>query len=298
MKRPRLIQDTFNKIRYMAFKIWPEATFKLEFKRHAGYKLNLKNPRTFNEKLQWLKLHWYDPKATICADKYSVRQFVEGKGLGHLLNDLYGVYDNVEDIDLDELPNEFVMKVTHGCGQNLICNDKSKLNWNFEKKKFEQWLKTSHYFNSLEWVYRDIQPRIIVEKLIKTADGKPPKDYKIFCFNGEPKCLFVATDRGEQTTKFDFYDLDWNYIPVKNHYPNSGELLPRPAKLEDMIEYSKIISKEFPHVRVDFYFENGKVIFGECTFFHFSGNEPFEPIAFDYEMGSYLELPKSKLYNK
>lgn len=292
MKRPKIIQDIFNLIRFTAFKILPEVTLKIEFKRHAGYKLNLKNPQTFNEKLQWLKLYWFDPKATVCADKYLVRKFVENKGLGFLLNDLYGVYDNVDDINIDTLPDEFVMKVTHGCGQNLICTDKSKLNWDVEKRKFKKWLKRSHYYYSLEWVYRDIKPRIIVEKLIKTKDGKPPKDYKIFCFDGEPKCLFVATDRGEHTTKFDFYDLDWNYIPVKNHYPNSGEILPRPKELDDILKYSKILSKGFPHMRVDFYIENDRVIFGECTFFHFSGMEPFEPIEFDYKLGSYLELPK------
>lgn len=290
MKRPKLIQAAFNIIRYSAFKIWPESTLKMEFKRHAGYKLNLKNPQTFNEKLQWLKLNWFDPKATICADKYSVREYVKDKGLDHILNELYGVYDNVEDIDLDQLPDEFVMKVTHGCGQNLICTDKSRINWDLEKKKFKSWLKTSHYFDSLEWVYKDIKPRIVVEKLIKTDDGKPPKDYKVFCFNGEPKCLFVATDRGEHTTKFDFYDLDWNHIPVKNHYPNSGNILPRPKELDDILEYSRILSEGFPHMRVDFYIESNKVIFGECTFFHFSGSEPFEPIEYDYKMGDFLNI--------
>ncbi|GMQ60450.1 ATP-grasp fold amidoligase family protein [Vallitalea sediminicola] len=294
MKRPKFIQDMFNLIRFTAFKIRPEAILKIEFKRHAGYKLNVKNPQTFNEKLQWLKLNWYDPNATICADKYSVRKFVEDRGLGHLLNDLYGVYDNVDDINIDSLPSEFVMKVTHGCGQNLICTDKSKFNWGTEKKMFNKWLKISHYYDSLEWVYRDIKPRIIVEKLIKTNDEKCPKDYKIFCFNGEPKCLFVATDRGEHTTKFDFYDLEWNHLTVKNHYPNSGEILIRPKELNEILEYSKILSKGFPHVRVDFYIENNKVIFGECTFFHFSGSEPYEPMKFDYEMGKYLKLPKKK----
>lgn len=289
MKRPKLIQNGFNMIRYIAFRVWPEAILKLQFKRRTGYSLDLENPQTFNEKVQWLKLYWYDPKATICADKYMVRGYVKEKGLGHLLNDLYGVYDDVEDINLDELPDEFVMKVNHGCGQNLICTDKTNLDWNAEKKKFKQWLKKSHYLKSLEWVYRDIQPKIIVERLIKTTDGKLPKDYKVFCFNGEPKCIFVTTDRGIDT-KFDFYDLDWNYIPVKNHHPNSREILERPSKLDDILEYSKILSEGFPHMRVDFYLEGGKIIFGECTFFHFSGNEPFEPIKYDYKLGEYLDL--------
>ena len=119
-------------------------------------------------------------RATICADKYLVRDYVESKGLGHLLNDIYKVYDSVDEINLNELPDEFIMKVNHGCGQNLICKDKFKLNWELEKKKFEKWLKTNHFYNSLEWVYKDIEPKIIVERLIKTEDGRPPKDYKVF----------------------------------------------------------------------------------------------------------------------
>lgn len=291
MKRPDIIQNIIHKTRYIAFKIFPETTLKIEFKRNAGYKLNLKNPQTFNEKLQWLKLYWYDSKATVCADKFSVRKYVKSKGLGHLLNDLYEVYEDIDEINFDDLPDKFVMKVTHGCGQNLICTDKSKIDWKHEKTRFSKWLKQSHYYGSLEWVYRDIKPRIVVEKLIETEDGKPPKDYKVFCFNGEPKVLFVATDRGLGTTKFDFYDLNWNHIPVKNYYPNSKNILPKPVELDEMLRYSRILSEGFPHMRVDFYLEEDKVIFGECTFFHFSGNQPFEPISFDYEMGRYLNLP-------
>lgn len=290
MKRPKLIQDIFSFIRYKSFEKFPKFTLKAEFRRHVGYSLNLDNPKTFNEKLQWLKINWYDKNATVCADKYAVRAFVEEKGLGHILNDIYGVYDSVDDIEIDKLPEEFVMKVTHGCGQNLICTDKSKLNWKEEKENFKKWMNVSHYYQSLEWVYRDIKPRIIVEKLIKTSDGKPPKDYKVFCFNGEPKLLFVASDRGKKTTKFDFYDIEWNLLNLKQYYPNSGVKLDKPKQLEEILEYSKIISKEFPHARVDFYIEEDKVIFGECTFFHFSGTQAFEPIEYDYKLGSYLNL--------
>lgn len=273
----------------------PERTLKFEYKRKMGTRLNLENPQTFTEKLQWLKLYWYDPKATICADKYSVREYVSSKGLEHILNDIYGVYKNVDDINFDELPESFVMKVTHGCGQNLIVKDKSNIDWNIEKEKFRKWLDINHYYNSLEWVYRDIEPRIIVERLLTTEDNSPLKDYKFFCFNGEPKALFVASDRGENTTKFDFYDLNWNKLDVKNHYPNSQGEIDKPEQLEEMIEYAKELSKGFPHVRIDFYIEKGKIIFGESTFFHFSGTEKFEPVDFDFLLGKYLTLPqKSK----
>lgn len=274
----KLLRYTFYAARFRSFQLWPEATLKAEFRRRTACNLNLSNPETFNEKLQWLKLHWYDSNATMCADKFAVREHVRSKGLAHLLNDLYGVYDDIDDIKIDSLPDKFVMKVTHGCGQNLVCTDKSKIDWEVERRKFKDWLKRSHYFYSLEWVYRDIQPKIIVEKLIETTDGKPPKDYKFFCFNGEPKCLFVAGDRGKYTTTFDFYDLDWNHLSVTNHYPNSGEILPRPSELDDLIKYSRIISEGFPHVRVDFYIEQGQVIFGECTFFHFSVTYPLSQL--------------------
>lgn len=289
---PKIIQEVVNFIRFSSFRIWPELTLKEEFRRHTGYKLNLNDPKTYNEKLQWLILYWYDPQATICADKYSVRQFVKERGLGHLLNDLYGAYDDVDDIDIESLPDEFVMKVNHGCGQNLICTDKSGLDWALQKKKFKKWLKRNQFYYSLEWVYKDIKPKIVVEKLIKGDMGKIPRDYKVFCFNGEPRYVLVASERGKGTTKFDFFDIEWNHISVLNHYPNSVENIPRPDKLDDILEYSRILSAGFPHMRVDFYIEQNKVIFGECTFFHSAGNGAFEPAEFDYEMGKYLDLTK------
>ncbi len=289
---PKLLLDLFSFIRFTAFKIWPELTLKLKFKRHTGYKLNLNNPRSYNEKLQWLMLYWFDPQATICADKYLVRKFVSERGLGHLLNDLYGVYDKVEDINIDNLPDEFVLKVNHGCGQNIFCDNKSSLNWKLEKKKIKKWLKRNQYYYSLEWGYKDIKPKIIIEKLIKPDNGKVPKDYKVFCFHGEPKYILVVSDRGKGTTKFDFFDIEWNRIDVLNHYPNSKENLLRPEKLDDILEYSKILSNGFPHMRVDFYIEQDKVIFGECTFFHLAGNGTFVPTDFDYEMGRHLDLPE------
>ena len=291
MKRLKLIQDSFDFIRFNLYKIFPEEVLKVEFTRHAGYRLDLDNPKTYNEKLQWLKLYWYDPIATICADKYLVRDYIKEKNLSNILNELYGVYESVDDIDIEKLPDKFVMKVTHGCGQNLICIDKNKVDWKSERDRFKKWLNKSHFYDSLEWVYRDIKPRVIVEKLIETQDEKPPKDYKVFCFNGEPRYIFVAIGRGDNSTKFDFYDLQWNKLNVKNHYPNSDLIMEKPKQLKDIIKYSKIISKGFPHMRVDFYVENNKVIFGECTFFHFSGSQPFEPKSFDYELGSFLGLP-------
>ena len=297
MRTNEMLRTIYVFVRFAAFAIIPKLTLSIDFKRHVGYKLNLKDPKTYNEKLQWLKLNWFDPKATICADKYTVREFVAEKGLGHTLNELYCVYDCADNINFEELPDQFVMKVTHGCGQNLVCLDKSQINWEAEKKTLNKWLKMSHYYNSLEWVYKGIIPRIVVEKLIQTEDGKLPKDYKVFCFNGEPKCIYVVQDRSmdPDTKRFDFYDCNWNHINVKNHYPNSEKILPKPKELGRLLDYSRVLSAGFPHARIDFYIENGNIIFGECTFFHFSGHGPFEPMEFDYKMGEYLTLPKLQM---
>jgi hypothetical protein len=286
-----VLRDSLMKFRTHAFNNFPKLITKLDFRRNAGYWPNLKNPVTFNEKLTWLKLYWRDPLAIKCADKYDVREFIRERGLADILIDLYGVYDNVEDIDFEQLPTRFALKVTHGCGYNVICTDKEKLNWEEIKRKIQYWQGLSYYDHSLEWIYKDIKPKIICEKFIETSDGKPPKDYKVFCFNGEPEMLFVASDRINNQTKFDFYTSDWGHIPVKNHYPNSSGELPRPAELEQILEMSRKLSDGFPHVRVDFYIEEGRIIFGEMTFFHFSGNQPFEPFQYDIEFGKYLTLP-------
>ena len=291
MYKPEFAKKIYHALRFKAFQMFPEEVLKLQFKRRVGYDLNLENPRTFNEKLQWLKLYWRDDRATICADKFAVREYVKDKGLGHLLNEVYGVYDSPDDIDFSSLPSEFVMKPTHGSGKVVFCKDKKKLNWTKVKKDLFKWLSENYYDTSFEWIYKSIKPRIIVEKMIHTPDGKPPLDYKFFCFSGEPKCMFVASDRGQGTTKFDFFDLEWNHWSMINHYPNAVRELQKPVTLDKMIEYSKILASDFPHSRIDFYSENDEVLFGEVTFFHFAGLEPFEPVEYDHKLGSYLTLP-------
>lgn len=292
---PSFIKKIFCFIRYISFFLWPRFTLEFEFKRLVGYKLNIKNPVTYNEKIQYLMLYWYDPLATICADKYLVRDYVKERGLGYLLNDLYGVYDDADDIDIKNLPNEFVLKVNHGCGQNLICKDKNNLNWEEEKKKIKKWMKRNQYYESLEWVYKDIKPKIIIEKLIKSKDGKSLNDYKVLCFNGEPRSIMVISDRNTDTMKADFFDTDWNHKNII-FYSLQNSPLPRPKELDEILEYSKILSKGFPHMRVDFYIVDGNVIFGECTFFPAGGKVAFEPVDYDYELGRYFDI--SNLLNK
>lgn len=264
---------------------------KMQFKRRLGRKVELENPIKYNDKLQWLKLYWRDPLAKICADKYEVRQYVREKIGSKYLNKLYGVYESLEEIDLDKLPNKFVLKCTHGSGFNIICNDKSKINWNKEFNKLKKWLRNKYYLSKVEWVYKDIKPRIVCEKYLDDGTGKPPKDYKIFCFNGEPKLIEVDIDRfGEH--KRNYYDPDWNFINVEIRVPSDRKIkIKKPEKLNEMLELSRKLSKDFPHVRVDFYEVNGEIIFGELTFFHVSGMGKFNPPEFEVEMGNWLDLP-------
>ncbi|NLJ18270.1 ATP-grasp fold amidoligase family protein [Globicatella sulfidifaciens] len=268
-----------------------EQLIKRQFKDELNRDVELENPTKFNDKLQWLKLNWYDPVAVKCADKYEVREIVKERIGEQYLNTLIAVYEDVDDIDIDKLPEKFVLKGTHGSGYNIICTDKSKMNWDNELLKMKRWLGKNHYYFNREWVYKDIKPRIICEKFLEEENAALPKDYKFFCFDGIPKFMFVASDRGHDT-KFDFYDLDWNRIPVSQYHPNSNHEIPKPKELNEMIELAKKLSEGFPHVRVDFYVNKGKIIFGELTFFHFSGTKRFDPDEYEDIFGDYIDLSK------
>lgn len=262
-----------------------------KFIKRFGRLPDLKDPKTFNEKLQWLKLYWRNDLAEQCADKYGVRQYVEAKGLGNTLNDLVGVYDSVDEIDLSMLPDRFALKATHGSGWNIICQDKQQVDWERAFKQMRHWLKRNYYYTNLEWVYKRIKKRIICEQYLEGKDGEVPIDYKILCFNGEPKCLFLCLDRFSGTgLKVDFYDLEWNKMPFRRYYPNSDRLIKRPEKLDDMLEIARRLSKGFPFVRVDLFQIAQRIVFGEMTFFPGSGFEPFEPEEYDELLGSWLEL--------
>jgi hypothetical protein len=261
------------------------------FKKGTGRELNLKNPVFYNDKLQWLKLYWRDEIAEKCADKYEVRKEIkEMTGLDKYLNEIYGSYESVEEIDLNSLPESFVLKGTHGSGFNTICKDKSMTDWNQEYKKMRKWLRTNYYWQNREWVYRDITPRIIAEKFLTDSSGKPPMDYKIFCFHGEPKLIQVDIDRfGEH--KQNFYDTEWNFKDIEIWCDNdTSYVLEKPIGFDEMLDVSRILSRPFPHVRVDLYNIEGKIIFGELTFFHLSGTQKFRNEELEKEMGSWIKL--------
>ena len=278
---------------YFKYFISDKNMINKSFKRRLGREVNLKNPKKYNDKLQWLKLYWHDPLATQCADKYEVRSFIKETIGEEYLNDLLGIYESVNEIDLDKLPKSFVLKGTHGSGYNIICKDKDKMDWDKEFKKMRRWLRNNYYWQNREWVYKDIKPRIICEKFIEQDEDTELRDYRFFCFNGTPKFISVDLSITEKSrTRRNLYDLEWNLMDGEISYPKELiKEIPKPSQFEEMLNLSKKISQHFPHVRVDFYQIKDKVIFGEITFFHQSGMGIFNPPEFEEEVGSYLNLP-------
>ena len=253
-------------------------------------KLNLKTPQTFNEKIQWLKLYDRNPEYTKMVDKYEVRKYIAETIGEEYLIPLLGVWDKFDDIDFAKLPEQFVLKCTHDSGGLVVCKDKSQFDINEARKKINKCLKRNYFWQSREWPYKNVKPRIIAEQYMVDESGTELKDYKLFCFDGQPKALFIATDRQIDDTKFDFYDMEFNHLPFTNGHPNAIKDIKRPQGLDDMAELARKLSSGMRQVRIDFYDINGKVYFGEITFSHWSGMVPFEPEEWDYKWGKMIKL--------
>lgn len=295
-----MLVDLYRKIRgYFIEKYYrslsDEQYLNLLFEKSFGKNISTENPSSFNEKIQWLKLYWYDQKAELCADKYEVRGYVKEKGLDFLLNELIGVYDDVDEIKINDLPDQFVLKCTHGSGCNIICENKRELNWVESQKKINKWMKRNYYWPSREWVYKNIKPRIVCEKYLSDKVMGELVDYKFYCFNGRPEYIKFASERHSATgVKMDFFDKAWNHLDVKRGHPMGTIEKLKPKNFELMLDSAIKLSQEFPFVRVDFYEANGKLYFGELTFFPAGGFEKFEPEKYDYFFGDKLTLPKRK----
>ncbi len=250
---------------------------------------DLENPQTFNEKMQWLKLNYRKPIMSQCADKYKVRDYLIKKGYSEILNEIIGVYDEVDEIDLEKLPDMFVLKATHGSGWILIVKDKTTIDWIAWKLVMKSWLKQNFYYYGREWAYKDIKPRIVCEKFLEDSKGEL-LDYKFHCFNGEPKFIQVDKDRFI-SHKRNLYDLNWELLDMKLIYDNSEKNIDKPKQLIEMIKMSRELSKDFPYLRVDFYEVDGKIYFGELTFYSESGVGKFLGTSDDdYSVGELLEL--------
>lgn len=272
-----------------------KSTIKLYYYISFGLTPDLDNPYDFNEKIQWLKAFYRNPLMIKCADKYSVREYVKESGYAEILTELYAVYNSADDINFEELPEKFAMKAAHGCGSNLICFNKSKINEEEVRKQFSKWLKKKIGNISGEKHYNYIKPRIIVEENIASDNNKLPLDYKIYCFNGEPRCVCVYADRGEAelgTTRA-FFDFDWNVLDYcKEEYKTNPNRFDKPAHLDKMFEVAKTLSSPFPFVRVDLYEASGQVIFGELTFTPTGGRGKAYTKECLLQFSEWLELPK------
>lgn len=266
------------------------------FKNRVGYWPHLNHPRTFNEKLQWLKLNDRHAEYTQMVDKIDAKKYVASIiGEKYIIPTL-GVWDSVDEIEWDKLPNQFVIKVSSDSGGIVVCKDKQTLDIEKAKEKLTNGWGKNYYVHNKEYPYRDLTPRIIAEEYKEDESGYELRDYKIFCFNGEPKILFVASDRqkASEDTKFDFFDLNWNHLPFTNGHPNSKEHIAKPKNFEEMLEIAKKLSVGIPQVRIDLYNCNGQIYFGEITFFHWSGMTAFDPVEWDFKLGKMIKLPCDK----
>ena len=268
-----------------------------KFAETFGYPLDWENPRTLNEKLNWLKLNFRDPLQKIAADKFAVRAHVAAKVGESYLIPLIRKCDRADEIRFAELPAAFVLKTNHGSGQNWIVRDKSREDERAVVRQFREWLVTSHYAASREWPYQGMQPAIVVEELLLDAQGQIPSDFKLHCFGGKVAAIQVDLDR-ETAHRRNFYDLDWQLLPFiwtewdggRPAWPN-GRAVPRPEALPEMIRVAETLAADFPYARIDLFYCGRKIYFGEITFYHGGAFERFEPPEFDRRFGDQLVLP-------
>ncbi len=265
----------------------------VRYKAVFGRRLNWQKPEAFTEKLQWLKLFDRKPIYTQLADKYLVRDYIKEKIGEEYLIPLLGVWDKPDDIDFKSLPEQFVLKCTHDSGSVIICKDKETFDCSAAIKRLNARLQRNLFWLNREWVYKDIKPRVIAEKYMEDTKTGELRDYKFFCFDGVPKMLFVATGRQskESATAFDFFDMEYNWLDIRNGHPNASVHPEKPVTFEQMKVLASKLSKGFPEARIDFYEIDGKIYFGEITFFHNGGFVPFDPDSWDYEIGKWLKLP-------
>lgn len=273
---------------FLPDKIYLKIRYRITFHK----KLNLLEPRTYNEKIQWMKIYDRNSLYTTLVDKYEVKKYVSDIiGEDHVIPTL-AVWNNEEEIDIEELPDQFVLKCTHDSGSVLICRDKSSFDLQSAKKHFKKCLNTSSFKGGREWAYKDVAHRIIAEPYLEDESSTDLKDYKFFCFDGKVKALFIATDRGVEGTdvKFDFFDENFVHLSLKHGHENASIIPTKPDNFDDMKIIASKLSSGMRHARVDLYNLNGKIYFGEITFYHHCGFVPFTPDSWDYKFGDWLNI--------
>lgn len=284
--------EWLSEMKVRLLRIVPDKLFiECEYYANTGKCLNLKNPQTFNEKLQWLKLYDRKPIYTTMVDKYAVKRYVSDIIGSQYIVPTFGVWDRFDDIDFDELPNRFVLKCTHDSGGIVIVKNKSMFDVIAAKKRIEKNLRRNYYYRGREWPYKNVKPRILAEMYLEDKGNAVLTDYKVLCFEGEAKLVEVHQGRGTANHTQDFYDMKWEKTNIEQEGdPNSSKLLTKPVQMDQIIELSNILASNTHHVRVDWYIIGGDIFFGELTFFDSSGLCRFTEVANDNLLGSWIRL--------
>lgn len=287
------LKRVYGDMHYVAMHVVPEEWYlKRKFKKQVGDPLNLDNPRTFNEKLQWLKLHDRNPLYTKMVDKYEAKKYVADIIGEEYIIPTLGVWNHFDEIDFAQLPEKFVLKCTHDSGSIVICKDKKRFDKKAARKKLEHGLRYNYYYaGGFEWPYKNVKPRIIAEDFMADEFGLDLPDYKLMCFDGKVKCSFTCTGRNTDSgLHVTFYDRDWKKMPFARHYPVEETPMPKPEKYEKMVELAEILASPLKFARIDFYDINNRIYFGEITFFPGNGVEEFSPVEWDTKIGDWLKL--------
>lgn len=287
------LKDLLRPIKRQLDHFIPDSIYlRRQYKKATGKKLNLKNPQTFNDKLQWLKLHDRKPEYTMMVDKYEVKKYVADKIGAEYVIPTLGIYNHFDEIDFDSLPNQFVLKCTHDSGSVVVCKDKSTFDKTAARRKLEDGLKHNYYWNFREWPYKNVKPRIIAEKYLSEDDNSDLDDYKIMCFENEPKIIQVHKNRFVNHT-VDYYDLNWTKLDISQDVmPKSNFVVEKPSTFEDMVKFSKLLSNGIPQIRIDWYNVRYKLYFGEMTFFDGAGLDEYIPDKWNKIFGEMIKLPK------
>lgn len=270
-------------------RILPDKAFlSLKYRLKFGEPMPWKNPVTFNQKIQWLKLYDRKPEYSLMVDKYEAKKLVAGKIGEEYVIPTLGVWDSFDDIDFSKLPEKFVLKCTHDCGSVVICKDKEKFDIEAARKKLSKAMKRNYYYGEREWPYKNVPARIICEEYIKDNNYEFLPVYKFFCFNGEAKIVQTIQNDKQPNETIDYFDRDWQLLNMRQNYPNSDRPIPEPENLKEMIAIADSLSKGFSFIRVDLYVVNGKIYFSEYTFYSDAGFARFEPSAWDKKLGGWI----------
>lgn len=285
------IRYAFHKLNAISKSLSDEEYLSQFYKIMFGKRLNLSEPKTFNEKMQWLKLYNRNPSYTVMVDKHLSKRLVSRIIGDNYVAKEYGCWDSFDEIDFANLPNSFVLKTTHGCGTILICKNKCSCDYLSYRDTFQQSLEDNFYYHLREWPYKDVEPKIIAEEYLSDGQNSILPVYKFFCFNGAPYLVQVIQNDKQYNESIDYMDMKWNRLKLKQNFPNSKVLLPKPECFEKMKEVCTKLTKGIPFVRCDLYAIGTKIYFSEFTFFSDAGFEPFHPKKWDLILGEKIILP-------